>query len=179
MLFAFCSLLFVSGSSFATGDKFISCGGGYVLEQVDKISGIESFECKKLWCMDLENGKIMGAGDRAAYGYTGTKSPVTLETVDGRSIECFGARKWCKGQIEGIFNPEYGVYTQRGSDTNAYLSVQKGDCFSWSVETPDCKTGESVVMINGQWTCAAVSMNNESIRQSSIRRTSAVKKIIK
>ncbi len=161
----------------AADDKLVSCGAGYILEKGDQISGIDSYECKKLWCMDLENGKIMGTGDKASSGYVATKNPVILESIDGKKIECFGTRKWCSGQTTGEFNIEYGAYTKKGDDSNAYVSQQKGDCFVWSVEKPVCNSGESVVMTDGKWVCAKVSLDNESIRKSSVRRIGTIKKM--
>ena len=50
-------------------DDFISCGPGYILESHSDIDGIDAMECQKLWCRDLETGKVMGSGDRANNGY--------------------------------------------------------------------------------------------------------------
>ena len=40
----------------------------------------------------------------------------TLEDAKGNSVECWGQRKWCAGEVVGQWNPEYGAYTKNGEE---------------------------------------------------------------
>ncbi|MBP5485717.1 MAG: hypothetical protein J6Y07_03365 [Alphaproteobacteria bacterium] len=163
ILFAF----LICGSAFA-GD----CGPGYVLVDVGKIDGVVAKECRKLWCRDLETGRVMGNKDRAANGYFMTAAPVELCDVNGNCIECFGDRKWCSGAAKGIWNPEYGAYTRAGADSATYTSVQKGGCFNWNLEKPVCPEGEDAILQNDEWVCAVPQAGSGSVgRASAVRRT--------
>lgn len=163
----FLALVCVSGSALA-GD----CGPGYVLVDRAKIDGVTARECQKLWCVDLETGRSMGTGDRAANGYVATAAPVELCDANGGCVECFGDRKWCAGAPKGVWNPEYGAYTRGGADSATYTSVQKGGCFNWNLEKPVCPEGEDAILQDGEWVCAIrVSGSGGTGRAPAVRRT--------
>lgn len=172
--FLFFAMVFMSMSAFA-GD----CGPGYVLVNHAKIDGMDTRECQKLWCMDLETGKSMGAGDRAANGYVATDSPVELCDVTGKCIECFGERKWCTGIVAGVWNPEFGAYTRGGADNATYGSEMRGGCFTWKLEKPKCESGETAILQNGEWVCAISSKSSNVGRASSVRRTGTVRRTLR
>lgn len=152
-------------------DDFISCGPGYILETHSDIDGIDAMECQKLWCRDLETGKVMGSGNRANNGYKDTAYPMELCDADNNCIECFGDRRWCSGERAGYWNAEYGAYTYDGADNSTYTSYQKGSCFAWHLDSPDCPDGQTAILQNGEWICATENVNTSSAHQSSIRRT--------
>ena len=73
-LVSFCAVFIGLLMSSANAAQF-NCGPGYVLvESRQKIDGIPTAECEKLWCWDLETGKSMGQGDKANSGYQSTSS---------------------------------------------------------------------------------------------------------
>lgn len=164
------AVLLVAGNS-AFSDKLTSCGPGYILVSHSDIDGIDAAECQKLWCRDLENGKSMGSGKGAASGYKTTAGPVELCDAKNNCIECFGDRKWCSGEPAGIWNPEYGAYTRSGADSSTYTSYQKGSCFAWRLEKPECPDGQSAILQGDEWVCATSSGTTTGSRESSIRRT--------
>ncbi len=156
---------------------FTSCGPGYVLvESRKKIDGIPSAECQKLWCRDLENGKMMGNEDKPNSGYQSTNGPSELCDANNNCIECWGQRKWCGGEARGEWNPEYGAYT-RGGDNATYQSYQKGSCFAWRLEKPDCEPGTTAVLQGGKWICATQGGTSEASRASGVRRTGTMRRI--
>ncbi len=159
------------GANAAGTEMFSSCGVGYVLATTSKLDGIKTEECQKLWCRDLENGKVMGSGTKAANGYTATSAPMELCDADNNCIECYGDRRWCAGEVIGRWNPEYGAYTRSGDDNSSYVAYQKGGCYAWRLEKPNCASGETAVLRGGQWVCAAGSDLTEGGRMPSIRRT--------
>lgn len=166
----------VSGVAHAA---FTSCGVGYVLvESRNKIDGIPSKECQKLWCRDLENGKAMGRDDRANSGYQITGALVELCDVNNNCVECWGERRWCAGETRGVWNPEYGAYT-RGGDNATYQSYQKGSCFAWRLEKPDCASGETAILQNGKWVCAVATQQAEVGRASAVRRTGTMRRVLR
>ena len=174
-LFMCFGFMLVAPAVFA--DTF-SCGAGYVLVEHAKIDGITTQECQKLWCMDLETGKMMGSGNTAANGYRATSEPVKLqvkkEDNEVLSIDCFGERKWCSGEIEGEWVKEYGGYTRGGEDAPAYKSYQKGGCFAWRLEKPVCdEPGMVATLQDGKWECLPEIQRNA--RSSAIRRTSTMR----
>lgn len=170
--------IFFTGGAFAADEKFLSCGEGYLVISKGKVDGIEQYECQKLWCRDLENGKVMGAGDRANAGYRVTSTPFPgVEDSKGNQIACFGDRKWCSNEDTGVWNPEYGAYTKRGADSNAYLSAQKGDCFAWLMQKPICTgEGEAAVLEGGEWVCVVSEQSSDAVRKSTIRRTGTIRR---
>lgn len=168
LLCSFLTFACICGGAMA--DTFTSCGPGYILASHSKIDGINAAECQKLWCRDLETGRNMGSGKNPAAGYKTTNSPTQLCDANGKCIECFGERRWCAGEASGEWNPEYGAYT-RGGDNATYRSYQKGSCFAWRLEKPECGTGETAILQNGKWVCATPSGNAIGTRASSIRRT--------
>lgn len=156
-----------------------NCGPGYVLANHARIDGMETQECQKLWCVDLETGKSMGSGNRANSGYVATSEPNELCDAKGRCMECFGDRKWCTGIVSGVWNPEYGAYTRGGDDTATYGSEQKGSCFTWKLEKPNCESGESAILKDGEWVCAMSSPNASVTRGSAVRRTGTMRRTLK
>lgn len=178
-------MMFLPIGAFAAqqGDKFTSCGPGYILTSHKSIDGIPAYECQKLWCRDLETGKPMGSGDKPNTGYIVTKNPVELCDATGTCIECFGDRSWCKkpgGKSGGEWNPEYGAYT-RGGDTTMYVSYLSKGCWMWQLGKPDCPNGETAVQRNGEWLCVtSISVDGGAAKgshSSSIRRTGTLKRL--
>ena len=158
---------------------FTSCGPGYVLvESKKKIDDIPSAECQKLWCMDLETGKMMGSGDRANSGYQMSVGPIDLCDVNNECVTCWGERKWCGGEVRGDWNPEYGAYT-RGGDNDTYQSYQKGSCFAWRLEKPECEDGQTAILQDGKWVCAVADKQAEVGRASAVRRTGTMRRILR
>lgn len=157
--------------------EFVSCGPGYILvESRQKIDGIPSAECQRLWCRDLENGKTMGNKDKANSGYQITSGPRELCDVSNNCVLCWGERKWCSGEARGEWNAKYGAYT-RGGDNATYESYQKGTCFAWRLEKPDCEAGKTAILENGKWVCATSSGTTEAGRASGVRRTGTLRGI--
>lgn len=173
IIFVISAFMFVATGANAA---FTSCGPGYILESHAKIDGMNAAECQKLWCMDLEAAKSMGKGNTAASGYKSTATPTELCDARGNCVECFGDRKWCAGEPAGIWNPEYDAYTRGGADTTTYVSYQKGSCFAWRLEKPECADGETAVLKNGEWHCTTSAGSDVGTRASSIRRTGAIRR---
>ena len=159
---------------FAAND-FSTCGAGYVLASRAKIDGINARECVKLWCRDLETNKPMGVGARAAAGYVDRLSEVT----DGRdTIECFGVRRWCTGDVAGVWAPEYGAYVRGGDDGSTYKSVLNGNCFTWRLEKPECPAGQAALLRDGEWLCVTATTGGvNNIQKSSVRRTGTMHRL--
>ena len=156
-----------------------SCGDGYVLVNRANIDGISAAECQKLWCRDLETGKVMGSGTKANSGYKTTAAPNELCDANRNCVSCFGDRTWCKGEVPGEWNPEYGAYT-RGGDNASYESYQKGSCFAWRLEKPNCEDGQTAVLKNGVWVCGTSNTVGGAAAQinkaSSVRRTGTLRR---
>lgn len=160
----------------ARAETFTSCGPGYVLVSHKNIDGIKAAECQKLWCRDLETGKMMGSGDKANSGYQATAGTVELCDAANHCVECWGARKWCSGEVRGDWNPAYGAYT-RGGDNVTYQSYQKGSCFAWRLEKPQCPDGQAALLQGDEWVCATMSSSPEAVRASAVRRTGTIRRI--
>lgn len=175
LFYSLFGLLVLAGAMPAGAAGTFSCGAGYVLASHDKIDGITAKECKKLWCRDLETNKAMGSGDRVASGYRDVLSEVT----DGRTtVECFGDRKWCSGEPVGVWMPDLGIYVRGSDDGTTYKAYQKGSCFAWRLEKPECSNGESAILRDGEWVCVTASnagVNN--VLKSSVRRTGAMRRV--
>ncbi|MDR0741833.1 MAG: hypothetical protein LBF28_03610 [Rickettsiales bacterium] len=178
---ALCCLAFgATAVAHAADEKFLSCGPGYVLAAKSKTDGINVAECQKLWCRDLETGKNMGVKNSAERGYKSAASPTELCDVNNKCVECFGDRKWCAGEPTGSWNPEYGAYTRGGGDTATYVSYQKGDCFSWRLEKPNCEAGQQAILKNGEWICVTSgSGSSTGTRESAVRRTGTIRRVIR
>ena len=176
----FCSLFVCIAALFcvpAFSVGTFACGEGYIKVSSAKIDGLVTEKCEKLWCKDLETDslKSMGNGNTPANGYRSTSEPITLSDSDGtHTIKCFGDRKWCSGETPGVWNPKYGAYTKNGEDTNTYKSYQKGACFVWRLEKPDCPAGMTAFLQDGEWECR--SSSGTTTRSSTIRRTGAVRR---
>ncbi len=170
-LFVFCFSLFICVATHAADERFLSCGPGYVLVSKNKIDGVPVVECQKLWCRDLESGKTMGDGNSPASGYKTTGGPVELCDAQNNCIECFGDRKWCEGEANGIWNSEYGAYTRGGADSASYISYLRGGCFAWRLEKPTCSNNQTAILRDGEWVCAISSGTTTGGRASSVRRT--------
>lgn len=176
-----CSVFVFVFAFTAAHAAFTSCGPGYILVPHNKIDGINASECQKLWCRDLENGKSMGTDKTAANGYKSTNAPMELCDASGNCVECFGDRKWCGGEPAGIWNPEYGAYTRGGGDNATYQSYQKGSCFGWRLEKPECENGETAILRNGEWVCATSTGGDAAAvsKKSSVRRTGTLRRVIR
>lgn len=173
----FLSLICLFGIN-AAHAEFKSCGAGYVLTEVSKkIDGIPTFECEKLWCMDLETGEMMGNKDKPGRGYTATPSYDKICDSENNCVECWGARKWCAGQVRGEWNAKYGAYTRNGDDNNSFYSYLKQDCFAWHLEKPQCEEGMIAVMQDDEWICTKRANAAEIQRAATMRRSSAVKRV--
>lgn len=159
-----------------------SCGPGYVLAARANIDGIKAAECQKLWCRDLETGKYMGNGAKPAAGYKDTSYTTELCDADRNCVECFGERVWCKGEVAGDWNPEYGAYT-RGGDSTTHQSYQKGSCFAWRLEKHDCAPGQTAVLSGNEWICTTVGSAGGAVgavtKSSSVRRTSSSRRVLR
>ena len=166
------SCIFGVANAAPSASTSVTCGAGYIMVDRSDIDGISAKKCEKLWCRDLETGKPMGNNERANTGYKSTSYPMELCDADGNCVECFGDRKWCSGEPEGYWNPEYGAYTYGGDDNATYSSYLRGSCFAWNLEKPDCPDGQTAVLQGGRWTCAVAENSTEGSRESSIRRTS-------
>ena len=176
----FCLLSLVAGICAANATE-LSCGDGYVLVGTkNKLDGVVPVsECQKLWCVDLENGNKMGSGSKANNGYIDTMDIMTLCDNEKNCIKCWGDRRWCAGEVPGEWNPQYGAYTRRGDNNSTYESYQKGNCFAWRLEKPDCEAGLIAILQDDQWVCATMDGNSGISRESSVRRTSGVRRIKK
>ena len=122
-----------------------------------------------------EEGQLNTPGVRKYYTVlypSLLENPVELCDANGNCIECFGDRKWCSGQPEGFWNPEYGAYTYGGADNATYTSYQRGSCFAWNLEKPDCPDGQTAILQDNEWVCAEAVGSTTGSRESSIRRTS-------
>lgn len=171
------SVFVVLGCVCGADAAFTSCGPGYILvESRKKIDGIPSAECQKLWCRDLETGKMMGEGDKPNSGYKATGSAIELCDANKNCVECWGERKWCTGEVTGVWSPEYGAYT-RGGDNPTYQSYQKGACFAWRLEKPDCDAGMSAILQDGYWVCVNEANKAKAARASTLRRTGTIKRL--
>ncbi len=176
-IIAILSIVGINVANAATESTALSCGPGYVLvETRKKLDGIDVAECQKLWCRDLETGKTMGNNDKPNSGYRSTSSMNQLCDAEDNCVECWGERKWCAGEPKGDWNPGYGAYT-RGSDNATYQSYQKGGCFAWRLEKPDCEAGTTAVLQDGKWVCASSTGTTEASRASGVRRTGTMRRI--
>ena len=72
--------------------KTVDCGEGFVAADSKKLDGIPAVECKRLYCRDLENGRVMGKDDGTPNnGYE-------LKNAAGKWIEDTPAEKYVSGQ---------------------------------------------------------------------------------
>jgi len=165
--------MLISVPAFAA-DTF-SCGDGYILSSHAKIDGINAMACEKLWCMDLETGKMMGSGNNANAGYRMTNAPVEMEDDKGNTILCFGERKWCAGEVAGVWRPDFGGYTRSGGDSTTYKSYQKSGCFAWRLEKPTCESGMTAILQNDEWVCVTATGDTGGSRASGMRRTGTLR----
>lgn len=177
---------------FAT-EKFVDCGPGFVSAPVKSMDGISAFECKRLWCRDLENGKVMGRDNgtpNSGYELKTAKGDWIrgqAEDNNGNVIECFGRRKWCTGETIGNaqpqFNTDIGIYYKGGKDGDNYRSALGGNgCWYWQLQNHNCnaEAGETAMLKDGVWVCAvqaSTSQARSAIKARAIRRTAGVTSI--
>ena len=157
---------------------FIDCGRGYIVAAAKSREGIPTQECKKLFCRDLENGRVMGADGGMNPGYE-NKGMVVQEDNDGNRIDCFGQRRWCSSGQAGQFNPEYGIYTKGGGDADAYRGILKGNCFEWQATNYSCGPGEVAVIDKdtSSWVCLTAGSGaggRSAVKARAVRRTSVI-----
>ena len=172
------SLLFVLAGICVANAAELSCGAGYVLvETRQKLDGVKVAECQKLWCVDLETNKRMGNDNKANSGYIMTGGTSKLCDDEKNCIECWGERRWCAGEAPGEWNPKYGSYTRNGEDTATYQSYQKGNCFAWRLEKPQCEEGLTAILQDNEWVCVTVKGADGVSRESAVRRTGSMRRI--
>ena len=161
---------------------YVDCGDGFVAASAKSSDGIQTFECKRVWCRDLENGRVMGADNSTVNKGYELKNKVTPEEYNyyGKNIHCFGERKWCTGEVKGEFDPDIGIYTRSGVSTGFYRGVLRGDCYYWQVQSHKCDAanGEVAVHNGTSWTCiiqaSGPGTGRSAIKQKAIRRSSGV-----
>ena len=175
-----CILCFVfcASASFAASEKFYDCGRGYYEASARSTHGIQTSECRKVWCMDLENGKYMGSGnDKNAHdGYEYT-SKDSLCDNNNHCIDCFGKRKWCNEP--GTWSEEFGVYIRSGSTDHTWRSVYDGKdkCYKWQEASHKCddKSERALWQSDGSYTCLSKdklgSNGRSAIKSRALRRT--------
>ena len=155
-------------------DKFADCGAGYIVISAGNRDGIPTVECKKLWCRDLENGKIMGKENTAASGYESTPGPdISESSIGNDEVYCFGKRKWCAAQ--GAFDPVYGGYVMNGDTPGHHVAVLSGNCYKWQLQNPGCKEDEVAINNGTSWTClkpGSGADGRSAIKSKAIRRIS-------
>ena len=176
----FASLLIALAGVCVANAAELSCGAGYVLSEgrsSQTLDGIKMAECQRLWCVDLETGRKMGSDNKPNSGYIMSVGTVKLCDNDGSCVECWGERRWCAGEAHGEWNPKYGAYTRNGDDNATYESYQKGSCFAWRLEKPECGAGETAILQDGEWVCAIPQENPEALRKSTIRRTGQIRQL--
>ena len=105
-----------------------------------------------------------------------TGASYELCDANNNCVECWGERRWCAGEAKGVWNPEYGAYT-RGGDSATYKSYQKGGCFAWRLQKPDCPSGQVAILQNDEWICATVDAGSGVSRGSSVRRTGSLRRL--
>ena len=169
-------LLFFCCFVAANAHGAFSCGDGYALVESKRIDSINTFQCQRVWCLDLETGKYMGSGDSANSGYR-LSGPNELCDNSGNCVTCFGERKWCSGERVGEWNPEYGAYMYTATERSAYLSYQKGSCFGWRLEKPNCPAGQIAVLQGDEYICTERVTTPETAKASSVRRTTSIRKL--
>lgn len=171
------SVLLVGCGICSANAALTSCGPGYVLvDTKQKIDGIPTAECQKLWCRDLETGKTMGSDERANSGYKMSANMVELcDKDDQHCVYCWGERKWCSGEAAGYWSPEHGAYIR--DDNVTYQSYQKSGCFAWRLEKPKCGDGKTAILQDGEWVCAVSSGTTDGSRASGVRRTGTMRRI--
>jgi hypothetical protein len=167
------AILAAPAALFAAGEKFVDCGEGYVLANTGARDGVPAKECKKLWCRDLENNKAMGRENTAAAGYMSTPSTEEIFDSQGRSVKCFGKRKWCADS--GAFDPDQGIYVKSGNAA-LYRGVLSGNCYKWQLHNHTCGPNEVAINDGDSWVCLNQSSSGDAARAAikarAIRRTS-------
>ena len=175
----FASLLIALAGVCAANAAELSCGAGYVLvESRQTLDGVVKVaECQRLWCVDLETGRKMGVDNKPNSGYIMSVGTVEVCDDDKNCVECWGERRWCAGEAHGEWNPKYGAYTRNGDDNATYESYQKGSCFAWSLEKPQCEAGLVAILQDNEWVCVSVDGASGVSRESAVRRTGSMRRI--
>jgi len=184
LFFAF--VVALAADCFAAGDQFVDCGPGFVIENVKNMDGIPTVRCKRLWCRDLENGRVMGKDDGAPNnGYEakdGNGKWIRSIVGDGYgdAIECFGRRRWCAGNAPGDFDYDLGIWTKTAGNA-LYRGVLKGDCYYWQMQGHACDASKGEIAIhNGtSWACVSQAdptnpFGRSAAKARAVRRTSGV-----
>jgi hypothetical protein len=164
----------------------VDCGPAYVRESVKSIEGIATVQCKKLWCRDLENGRLMGKDNSPNSGYKVGQSYSFVYDNEER-IDCFGERKWCDNypkntkNEEGKWNPGLGIYTKGLSGGALWRGVLGPDCYYWQEQKHRCDSSKGEVAIhNGtSWSCvvqaeSSGAFGKAAMKARAVRRTSGV-----
>jgi len=175
--------VFCTAVSFAADDRFVDCGPGYVIASRKSTHGIRTEECKKVWCVDLENGKPMGSGSTAHKGYKDT--PNELWDNKNNHIKCFGDRIWCDSDNDVRWDEDVGAYVKiRGDHKLRGVLSGSGNtaCYKWQdVGDHGCSKDKGEVAImstdangNIRFVCAketAVGSARSAIKSRALRRT--------
>lgn len=126
----------------------VDCGDGWVV--ASSKSGSQTHQCEKLWCIDLETGKSMGSGNSANSGYIMGSNPNSISAY-GKSVTCWGERKWCSGAGNGDWSDEMGAYIRNGG--TAYETQLSGGCWKWDLTKPKCPSGTVAILQDNEWAC--------------------------
>ena len=181
----FAAFVAFAADCFAVDGKFADCGPGFVKEDVKSIEGILTVKCKKLWCRDLENGRVMGKDGAANNGYEAKMMDGGYGAEydeKGIGIECFGKRKWCAGQNppRDGFDYDLGIWAKEKGNA-LYRGVLKGDCYYWQIQGHACDASKGEIAIhNGtSWACVSQAdptnpFGRSAIKARAVRRTSGV-----
>ena len=164
----------------ANDEQFVDCGPGFVMASVPNRNGIKTVECRRLWCRDLENGRIMGRETTPSSGYENTSGASELCDDKNNCIECFGRRRWCPGEPAGDWDPDTGFYMRRGADSNLYRATLGGSCYRWQLQQHNCGVGEIAINNGSTWVCitqgGGTDVSRAAIRNQAVRRSAVISK---
>ena len=157
----FASLLIALAGVGVANAAELSCGAGYVLvESRQTLDGVK-----------------MGVDNKPNSGYILSVGTVEVCDDDKNCVECWGERRWCAGEAYGEWNPKYGAYTRNGDDNATYESYQKGSCFAWRLEKPQCEAGLVAILQDNEWVCVSADGAHGVSRESAVRRTGSMRRM--
>ena len=156
--------------------KTVDCGEGFVAADSKKLDGIPAVECKRLYCRDLENGRVMGKDDGTPNNGYELKNAagkwIDVGVGDNNDhVKCFGQRKWCDAKDPGKFDPDLGIYTRAGAANGLYRGVLRNDCYYWQAQNYKCDVAKGEIAIhNGtSWTCITQTSSGTALGQSAVK----------
>ena len=159
----------------ASDELFVDCGIGFVRASVPNRNGITTVECRRLWCRDLENGRLMGRDATPNNGYENTTGTVELYDGEGNYIHCFGRRRWCPGEITGTWDADLGSFTRAGASPGLWRSVLSGSCYRWQLQNHTCEPGQIAINNGTAWVCleptAGSDQGRAAVRTQTVRRS--------